>query len=316
VADASLDPHKICVSPHNFAEHLEVIRKRWNPISLQGLTEKLNAGGMPHRAVVLTFDDGYVDNLSNAAPLLSKFNVPATVFVTTGDIGRDRAFWSDDLAQLLFGPEVLPGRLRLSIGGEVCEWSFEGATYKNDEEAAKHRRWSMDQADLGPREVAHRALHKLLRPMPHSSRMEILRQLAEWTGSEPVPQPGHRVMRPTELLQLAKSGLVEIGAHTVTHPMLFSLSPEQQKWEIWESKAQLEKILQREITKFAYPYGGPADYDAGTVDLVREAGFTCACSTSTGLVGPRADRFQMPRFHVVDCDGNQFEKVLEGWFLS
>jgi peptidoglycan/xylan/chitin deacetylase (PgdA/CDA1 family) len=108
--------------------------------------------------------------------------------------------------------------------------------------------------------------------------------------------------------------LIEIGAHTVTHPSLSALPIASQREEIWQSKTGLEEILDRPVTSFAYPYGKRSDYSAETVALVREAEFVCACSNFAGLVSQSTDRFQLPRVHVPDCDGEEFVKQLSGWF--
>ena len=81
--------------------------------------------------------------------------------------------------------------------------------------------------------------------------------------------------------------------------------------EIVESKAQLEQILDQRVNSFAYPHGS---LSTETAHIVREAGFTCACSALAGLVGPSTDRFQLPRMQVMDCDGEKFARQLSRWF--
>ena len=91
------DPHLLAVSSKNFAAHLEVIRHYGFPISLSGLVTCLKDGRIPNRAVVITFDDGYTDNLYEAKPELERYESPATVFVTAGQIGSPLEFWWDEL---------------------------------------------------------------------------------------------------------------------------------------------------------------------------------------------------------------------------
>ena len=90
VADVASDPSSLCVSKRRFADHLDCLRRHYNPMSLQGLVEAVSAGEVPRRGVVVTFDDGYADNLHSARPLLEQYDVPATVFVITGQIGSKR----------------------------------------------------------------------------------------------------------------------------------------------------------------------------------------------------------------------------------
>jgi peptidoglycan/xylan/chitin deacetylase (PgdA/CDA1 family) len=110
---------------------------------------------------------------------------------------------------------------------------------------------------------------------------------------------------------MAEDGLVEIGSHTVTHPVLATLPVTAQRDEIRQSKAGLEDILGCEVTSFSYPHGS---YTPETVDLLREAGFTQACSSIADVVWQSTDGFQLPRRIVKDWDGEAFARRLEEWF--
>lgn len=103
------------MTPHHFGEHLEVLRKYGQPIRLQQLTQAHRDGNIPHHAVVVTFDDGYANNLNNAIPLLERYHIPATVFIATGQSGRKREFWWDELDRLLLQPGILPETFCMSI---------------------------------------------------------------------------------------------------------------------------------------------------------------------------------------------------------
>lgn len=116
------DPWGIGVSPEHFGEQLEVLRRHHRVIPLAELLRSLDSGGVPRGAVVLTFDDGYSDNLHNAKPLLERFDAPATLFVTSGVVGAGREFWWDELERLLLGPPSLPSPLEIEIEGKVHGW--------------------------------------------------------------------------------------------------------------------------------------------------------------------------------------------------
>jgi peptidoglycan/xylan/chitin deacetylase (PgdA/CDA1 family) len=105
---------------------------------------------------------------------------------------------------------------------------------------------------------------------------------------------------------------VAIGAHTRTHRGLAYASPEDQRAEIATSRDDLERWLGRPPTSFAYPFGVPgADLDAVTMRIVRETGFSCAVVNAPGAVGPKSDRFALPRAAVPDLDGDAFARWLD-----
>ncbi|HET9531812.1 MAG TPA: polysaccharide deacetylase family protein, partial [Blastocatellia bacterium] len=100
VAEVRSDPWSLCVTPQHFAEHMEILRRHARPISLRELTGALREGSVPRRSVVVTFDDGYLDNLKNARPLLERYDIPATFFIATGYLGGEREFWWDELERM------------------------------------------------------------------------------------------------------------------------------------------------------------------------------------------------------------------------
>jgi glycosyltransferase involved in cell wall biosynthesis/peptidoglycan/xylan/chitin deacetylase (PgdA/CDA1 family) len=311
VAEVSTDPWSLCVTPQHFAEHLEILKKHFRPIQLQQLIKALLNGKVPRRSVVVTFDDGYADNLHNARPLLECHNVPATVFLSTGYIGQGREFWWDELDRLLLQPGKLPETLRLCINGSYHQWSLGESAHYDEDAFWRHRSWRALEDPPGSRHLIYRSLWQLLQPLPESERRKILNELLAWASAKPEGRPAYRILTQQEVVALVRGGLVEVGAHTVTHPVLSTLPTALQRDEIQQSKTSLEKILGRPITSFAYPYG---DYTAETVPNVREAGFACACSTLPGVVEQDTERFQLPRVQIEDWDGQEFSRKLSLWF--
>jgi peptidoglycan/xylan/chitin deacetylase (PgdA/CDA1 family) len=109
IAQKDFDPFDLCVQPHHFEEHLEVLKKRTRVIDLRTLQENLQEGSLPRKAVVITFDDAYQDILYTVKPMLAASGLPATSFVVTGNLGKE--FWWDELASIITGPAVLPDQL-------------------------------------------------------------------------------------------------------------------------------------------------------------------------------------------------------------
>ena len=121
VASPPSDPQLLAVPPSRFEEQLAALRAHFDPASLSGLAEALESGRRP-AGVVLTFDDGYGDNLHEALPLLERYDWPATVFVTTGYVGGAREFWWDELERILLVPSQLPDTLSLTVSGRRRTW--------------------------------------------------------------------------------------------------------------------------------------------------------------------------------------------------
>ena len=139
-------------------------------------------------------------------------------------------------------------------------------------------------------------------------------ELTAWAGMPAAGRPENLVLTEEELCSLADGKLVDVGAHTAHHPVLSSLTPSAQQEEILQGKHQLEGILGRPVVSFSYPYGGRQHYTAETVKLVRQSGFSCACSNFPAVVQRGTDRYQLPRFLVRDWDGDEFARRLQKWF--
>lgn len=313
VAETDSDPWQLAVTPQHFREHLQVLRKYGRSMPLQKLSAAMRKSNLPRRAVIVTFDDGYADNLLNAKPILEEYDVPATVFITTGYSGANREFWWDELDRLFLQPSRLPGTLSFSVNGKNYHWELGETADYNETFYHSNRRWRAWQDEPTTRHSIYRSLWQLMHPMPENERRPLRDELLAWAGATGSARSTHRALSGDEMIELARGGLIEVGCHTVTHPQLSALNRDSQRNEIRQSKSELEDILGKPVTSFAYPYGQECDYTRETVDLVREAGFDCACTTSVGVVERRADRFQLPRAQVQDMDGESFARFLSEW---
>src|SRR5215472_8230188 len=198
VAAIGSDPWALCVTPQSFAEHLEVVRK-CEPIRLDQVKPSGWFGSRRPR-VAITFDDGYADNLHTAKTILERYDIPATVFLVTGYIGENREFWWDELEKIVFGPETL---------SETAQFFSPSGTHR-------FRTDSISRLSL------YTSLYRHLQPLSHKERRDILDQLLVWSHQSSSFRESHRIMTAEEVCKLAADGLVEIGAHTVTHPRLAS----------------------------------------------------------------------------------------------
>ena len=317
VAKLRSDPWGLSVAPGRFAKHLEILRRRARPLRLRQLHQALLDGKVPDRSVVVTFDDGYADNLYNAKSLLERYDVPATVFLTSGFIGQEREFWWDELERIFLQPGTLPERLslRLSLSGSggMYRWELGKAAHYTKWAFQQHLRWRAGKEAPSIRHSIYETLWGLLYHMIEGERRKVLDELLRWAGLEPSVRPSHSSLSFEEVVALSKGELIEVGAHTATHPALSKLPGASQREEIVESKARLEQILNRPVTSFAYPHG---DFSTETVNIVREAGFDCACSTRADVVNPTTNRLRLPRVLVPNCNEKRFTKLLLRWFAS
>ena len=307
VAESNVDPWALGVSPAHFAQQLQVLKTIANPVSLKSLVNAKSDRELPPRPVCVTFDDGYADNLFAAKPALETYLVPGTIFITPGYLGVPENLWWDELAMLILDPTSRMDQLSLGLKGDNRAWSFPKLAGPDP-----HGNWRAWEPVPGPRQAAYLAIYELLVKLSDAEREEALEQLRH--GATYTDRRQHRALTEDELRQLAGGQLVEIGAHTLTHPILAHLGPEQQQQEIAGSKSRLEALTGRTITSLAYPYGKKNHYNRRTVSTVRASGFACACSNFGGLVTLSSNRFQLPRFQPMDWDGDRFADVVEGWY--
>jgi peptidoglycan/xylan/chitin deacetylase (PgdA/CDA1 family) len=224
----------------------------------------------------ITFDDGYADNEAIAAPVLKRLGMTATFFVSTGYIGSG-CMWNDRLTEAVRGAPA--GVLRLaSIGLEdiVLE-------------------------TVAQRRAAVRHLLSQVKHRPPEARAMAVQSVVAAAGLADAPAPA-LMMSPDQIRSLRSLGM-DVGGHTVSHPILSRIEPAAAVAEIGEGRRTLESILGERIALFAYPNGVPTqDYGPEHVRMVREAGFEAAVSTASGVADRDSDRHQLPRFTPWDRD--------------
>lgn len=313
VVELESDPWSIAVSPTRFAEHLELIRKYAKPRPLAQVVAALQHGeSCDGGALIVTFDDGYADNLHTAAPLLEHYETPATMFLTTGCIGAPREFWWDQLERVCLEPATLPAELRLIAAGRPCDWSLGQARHYTKDERRGDHEWATARRGAPSRRLEfYRAVHRVLQPLEETERNAALDVLSRWADVPISARESHRCLSQQEVKALAAQELFEPGSHTVTHPALSTLSGASQRLELRQSKLELEQLLERPVTSLAYPYGSFAEE---TIQLAKEAGFSSACSTRSGALNEEADLLCLPRIKVGNWRGEQMEEFLAGWF--
>jgi peptidoglycan/xylan/chitin deacetylase (PgdA/CDA1 family) len=288
------DVYDVCVSPENFAGHMEALRKYACPISLSRLVQSLKQNVLPPKSVAVTFDDGYADNFYEAKPVLEKYEIPATVFVCTGYIGKE--FWWDELDRLVNRSRTDPYTLHLRTGGKQFKW--------HKKNVSRHASPPATRDEFG------RALYHYLLSLDIEDQNHAMTVIRNWSNLSSPGISTSRTLSEKEILRLADGGLIEIGAHTRHHPMLPALSMERQREEIHTNKIELEVLLGKPIKGFSYP-NGRATADAK--QIVREVGFEYACTSLHDVVRPEGDIYELTRFWQKDIDTDKFMQGLNQW---
>jgi peptidoglycan/xylan/chitin deacetylase (PgdA/CDA1 family) len=297
VGDPGGDPLGLNVSPPKLEEQLRALCERFSIVPLRALIEEPGPGdGLPR--IAITFDDGYAGVLHHGWPLLTRFGAPATAFVPSGFVGNAREFWWDELEALVLHDRPLPPSLELHVGARTFRWH------------ANSRRLSLRARRSTPREHLYYGLAQLLGRARPLDRDSALGAVAEWADVDPPRRSDRMPLTADELRSLAAGGL-EIGAHTVTHPVLASLDADEQAGEISQGKSDIEDLVGRPVTSFAYPYGGRTDFTDESVEAVRAAGFQRACANLQGAVEPNSDPYRLPRFIVRDWSGETLLRRIE-----
>lgn len=251
-----------------FDEIMGWVDKWFQVLPLDRAVRQLRAGTLPARAAAITFDDGYADNATNALPILKRHGMRATFFVATSFLDGGR-MWNDTLIEALRVCQA--DSLDLSEEGFGC----------------------LKLGSIADRQVAIKSMLGRVKYLDPDKRNEVVAWVQRRAN---VVLPDDMMMTSSQVIELRDAGM-QIGAHTLTHPILTSLSDDEALAEIKASKVALETLLCEPVSLFAYPNGKPGkDYLGKHVEMVRRAGFSAAVSTAVGVSSAATDLFQLPRF--------------------
>lgn len=260
-----------------FRWQMRLMRRHFNMLSLPEAIRLLRQGKLPARAACITFDDGYADTATVAYPILAELGIPMTIFVASGSLDGG-IMWNDTLMESV---RCVPAsELNLQ---EVGLPSYSIAS------------------DVTRRDAAYDLIARC-KYLDMAQRQDV----ADYLAKQAPALPNTLMMTHAQVKALAEQG-VEIGGHTINHPILTRISPEQAQAEIVNGRTDLEAITEKPVRLFAYPNGQPkVDYDESHVRLVQEAGFEAAVTTGRGVSDDKTDIFQLPRFTPWDKSESRF----------
>ncbi len=275
VCEVENDYQQLAVSPENFQKQIEFLSKNYPILRFED-----DWNQMEQMAFVITFDDGYSDNLYNVLPILKKYSIPATFFIASGNIQSGKEFWWDQLEQILLNTSMDLNKLNLPI------------------------------PLLASKEQMIVQVQLALKSFTVREREEFIKQLAKQTKIELKTRAEYRPLTIEELRQLDADELTTIGSHTVNHPQLAALSQTEQEYEINTGKIQLETILGHKVETFSYPFGNIDDFSNITVKLCEQAKIFKAAANFPGQGHSWTDSRQIPRSIVRNWKLDEFKKQL------
>lgn len=265
------------ITAKEFDQKMQLIAKYFTPLPLLEAVERLKNGTLPQRAICVTFDDGYRDNAEVAYPILKKHNIPATFFVASGFLDGGR-MWNDTVIETV----------RNCQDKELSLIDLGLGTFLTETEQAK--------------EKSAQTIIQQIKHLPQDERDQKVAGISSYAKG----LPNDLMMDSVQVKNMAEQG-VSIGGHTVTHPILATLTAKKAEQEIRQGKQELESITQQAITEFACPNGKPGqDYLPEHVDIIKKLGFKLAVSTQWGVSNSNSDIYQLNRFTPWDKGESKF----------
>jgi peptidoglycan/xylan/chitin deacetylase (PgdA/CDA1 family) len=286
VASPKHDPYELAVTPENFAEHMSVLRNSAEAVSVFDICSDEPKSGR----VAVTFDDGYEDNLTHAVPILKKFQIPATMFITTAYLGKDHGFWWDQI-----------GSMEPYSGQECCSDELLAVLQSYDPNLSNFPSSHSDLLD---------AIHHIAGGMKYTECRDFSTKVMACAGVVSSDDSIPDVLTEDQLAELSSEPLIEIGAHTNSHPVMSRLSDTSQSDEIKRSTEKITTITGTPPRLFAFPFGGGSHIGKNSPEIVKSLGFQFAMANWPGQVWRLTNPYLVPRFVVRNWDGETFAKKL------
>ena len=272
----------------HLVQHLEYLSNHYSILPLSEIANRLSSGkSLPSKAAVVTIDDGFRDAYEVAYPLMRKYQVPACLFVVTRFVDGAIWLWTDKLRYIL--RQVPVGPAQVVFDNYNAQFNLDGLSSRlraADEINSALKKLSEHEKEVAIREISAR-LNVVLPERPPAEY-----QAVTW-----------------EQVNEMSDGGIEIGSHTVTHPILPNVDDVQLGRELRDSKKQLEHIVNKSVDLFCYPNGS---YNRRVEKAVSEAGYTCAVTTEPRLNEQQSDQFSLARVPA-ESDMDHFLQSTSGF---
>lgn len=274
-----------CISEKQFEDHIKYLSSNYSIISIDDIFQYQadKEGKLP---VVITFDDGYKDNLQAALPVLKKYNAPAVIYITTRFPEGDCRTWWYELS------EIIQNR-------NTIEYYFDN----------QKKQFNVQTPKL--KAMVSKLLIKWIYTLSPDHQKEVMNSIR---GNSPIKDYKKLCLSWKEIRILDKEPLITIGAHTHSHYNLKTLEKEDVHKEIYQSKILLEKKLNHSIDHFAYPFGNRQASGEREYNIVKELLFKTAVTTLCFPLNSVEHYTALPRHSVTPVHNIKYLNVkLSGW---
>lgn len=259
-----------------FENQILFLKKKYNFISLKYYSEVLNEkkADLPNNPIILTIDDGYKDNYTFAYPILKKYSIPATIFITTDFVSRRAWLWSNKLEYILKNSQF--SEFEFPLNGKSIQFRVD--SFKN---------WHTTQL----------ALFNHCRTVTDEEKNKLLDELAKHlkVGVPEKTLGDFQALTWDQIMEMKNNG-IDFGSHSCSHPILSRLSLKKMEHEIVDSKREIEWKLEEEVISFCYPNGQLEDINDSAREMTQKAGYSCAVTTINGVNNAKnTERFLLKR---------------------
>lgn len=282
------DIELISASVSQFTYQMEYVKAHYQPITFSTLLQHLDRGERPpRRAAIVTFDDGFVDNYTNAFPILKRLDMPATIFVSTGNVDSQKTFWYEKLSYGLMTTKV----------DSITSPTLGSLAISDSAEARRELiKCIVLRLKLVPDEVRLSSLDDLFAQLLPDH---------EWVDdARSAPMTWAQIKEMSE-------NKIEFGSHSVSHPVLSRVPVAKLDFEVEHSKHRIESELQKQVQVIAYPVGGIEAFDDNVRAAVKKAGYRMGVSYVPGIERPdKWDPYALRRVHIERYISDNFFKAM------
>lgn len=268
---------RLTVSAKTFHTQIKYLIRNFNIVAMDELIQCIRSQTkLPENAVIITFDDGYLDNYNFAFPILKKFQVPATIYLATDFINSNRYLWWDILEEIVLNPEV---ELKMLF---LPEFKEQGINFAGLDRVGFY--WE---------------IYSYLKSLEPFRRNLLLKKIFQSVqkSQEEIDLSSRKMLDWEHVVEMSQYR-ISFGAHTQSHTILSKISLAQATNEIVNSKNEIEYRIQKRVTSFAYPNGGPDTFNHDIIDILEQSGFESAVTTVKGFVKPHDDVYQLRRYNI------------------